>query len=75
MKKLENVQDTSKGSILVTLNLKALDTNIPKHEGIKAVRETLNNQATKSITARVIIKFLYIILTLNNIVFNGINYL
>ena len=75
IKKLENVKDTLKGSILVTLNLKALDTNIPKHEGIKAVRERLNNQATKSMTARVLIKFLCLILTLNNIVFNGINYL
>ena len=73
--KLENVKDTSKDSILVTLDVKALYTNIPNHEGIEAVKETLNNHAKKPIATRVIIKFLYLILTLNNFVFNGINYI
>ena len=45
--KLENVKDTSKDSILVTLDVKALYTNIPNYEGIEAVKETLNNQAKK----------------------------
>ena len=47
--KLENVKDTSKESILVTLDVKALYTNIPNHEGIEAVKETLNNKAKKPI--------------------------
>ena len=54
--------------------MKALYTNIPNHEGIEAVKKTLNNQAKKPIATRVIIKFLYLILTLNNFVFNDINY-
>ena len=37
--KLENVKDTSKDSILVTLDVKALYTNIPNHEGIEAVKK------------------------------------
>ena len=39
------------------------------------MKETLNNQASKSIVIRVIIKFLHLILTLNNFIFDGINYL
>ena len=55
------------------MNVKALYTNIPNHEGIEAVKETLNKQAKKPIAARVVIKFLYLTLTLNNFVFSGIN--
>ena len=56
------------------MDVKALYTNIPNHEVIEAVKETLNNQAKKPIATRVIIKLLYLILTLSNFVFNGINY-
>ena len=70
---MRNDKDTSKDSILVTLDVKALYTNIPNHKGIEAVKEALNNQAKKPTPTRVIIKILYFILTLNNFVFNGIN--
>ena len=73
--KFQNVKDTSKDSILVTLAVKALYTNIPNHEGIEAVKEILSNQAKKPIATRVIIEFLYLILTLNNFLLNDINYL
>ena len=73
--KLENVIDRSKVSILVTLGLKALYTNIPNHEGIEDVKETPNNQAKKPIATRVIINFLYLISIQNNFVISGINYL
>ena len=39
------------------------------------MKETLNNQVKKPIALQVIIKLLYLILTLNNFVFNGIIYL
>ena len=39
--------------ILVTLDVKRLCTNIPNHENIKAVKETLNNQAKKPISSQV----------------------
>ena len=42
------------------------------YEGIEA---TLNNQAKKPIATRALIKLLNLILTLNNFVFHGINYL
>ena len=62
MNKLENVKDISKDSILVTLDVKALYTNIPNHEDIEAVKETFNNQAKKPIATRIIINFLDLIL-------------
>ena len=71
--KFENVKDTLKDSILVKLNEEALYTNILSHEGIEAVKETLNNQTEKPIATWVIIKFLYIIWTLNSFVFNVIS--
>ena len=73
--KLENVKDRSKDSVLVTLDVKALYTNIPNHEDIEAVKETPNIQVKKPIATRVIIKFLYFVSIQNNFVFNGINYL
>ena len=57
------------------MDVKALYTNIPNHEGIEAMKETLNNQAKKPKATRVIIKFLYLILTLHNFAFNGITYI
>ena len=74
MNKPGNVKDTSKDSILVTLNVKVLYNNITNHEGIEVVKEALNNQAKKQIAVRVIIKFLYLMLTLNNFIFNGIKF-
>ena len=41
---------------------------------IEAVKEMLNNQTSKSIATRVDIKLLYLILTLNNFIFDGISY-
>ena len=73
--KHENVKDTSKDCILVTLDVKVLYSKIPNHEGIEAVKETLNNQAKKPIATRVITQSLYLILTLTNFVFNSSNYL
>ena len=74
MNKPGNVKDKSKDSILVTLNVKVLYNNITNHKGIEVVKEALNNQAKKQIAVRVIIKFLYLMLTLNNFIFNGINF-
>ena len=62
-------------TMLVALDVKTLYPNIPNHDGIEAVKEKLNNQVKKPIATRVVIKFAYLTLTLNNFVFNGINYL
>ena len=60
--------------ILVTLDVRSLYTNIPNVEGIQAVRDKLN-VASSRLPTRVITTFLFLILTLNNFIFNGINYL
>ena len=40
LKKLEKVKDIPQESLLVTLDIKSLYTNIPNNEGIKAVKES-----------------------------------
>ena len=62
----------NKDTILVTLDVKSLYTNIPNHEGIEAVKSTLNSTSQKPIAMEVTIKLMFLILTLNNFVFNGI---
>ena len=74
--KLETFEYNSKDSMLVILDVRALYTNILTHHvGIEAQKETNNNQTSESIATRVTIKFLYLILTLNIFILNGINYL
>ena len=61
-------------TILVTMDVKSLYTNIPNDEGVGAVRQFLS-RAGKSTLIPVITKFLWLILTLNNFIFNGKHYL
>ena len=73
--KLETCADSiDDKTILVTMDVKSLYTNIPNEEGIGAVREFLS-KAGKSLLIPVIVKFLWLILTLNNFIFNGKHYL
>ena len=60
-------------SILVTMDVRSLYTSIPHEEGLNAVRNTMNS--TNPSKSRIVTKFLFLILTLNNFIFNGINYL
>ena len=62
--------------ILITLDLKSLYINIPNHKRIEAVvRRALNSIYHKSNSAKVIIRFSFLILTLNNFAYNGIHYM
>ena len=56
------------------MDVRSLYTNIPNDEGIQAVREQLNASSSR-LPTRIITTFLTLILTLNNFIFNGINYL
>ena len=75
---LNKIKDASKNlpvnSILVTMDVKSLYTNIPNHEGIDAVRSLLT-QSDKQSQIPVITSFLWLILTLNNFTFNDKHFL
>ena len=75
LQKLDKVKNIPNDCLLVTLDVKSLYTNIPNNEGIKAVRDAYDNHANKIVATKVIITFLNLILTLNNLLFNSINYL
>ena len=73
--KLNDIRHIPKESFLVTLDVKSLYTNILNNEGIKAVREASDKHPSKSVSTKVIIIFLSLILTLNNFIFNFSHYL
>ena len=66
---MEKIPDNS---MLVTMDVRSLYTNIPNKEGIEAVETTLKR---KNIGTTIISTFLRLVLTLNNFVFNSQNYL
>ena len=73
--KIKEIEDqVSENDILVTMDVRSLDTNMHNDEGIQAVRESLNASSTRR-PKRTITTFLLLILKLNNFVFNGISFL
>ena len=64
-----------KESLLVTLDVKSLYTNILNNKCIKAVREAYDKHPSKSVSTKVITTFLSLILTLKNFIFNSFHYL
>ena len=75
LNKLNLVNDIPKDSILVTMDVKSLYTNIPNNQGIAAVKNAYDKYQNKTVTTKVITTFLALILTLNNFVFNCKHYL
>ena len=71
IKKIEAIDHVSDDSYLVSLDIRSLYTNIP-HKGTEAAKQKLK-KSNPSISIKVILTFLKLILTLNNFVFNGIN--
>ena len=71
--KMSQFQDKiNETDILVSMDVRSLYTNIPNDEGLIAVRDALNASTTR-LPTRIITTFLFLILTLNNFMFNGIN--
>ena len=62
-------------SFLVTMDVKALYTNIPNNKSIAAVKEKYDNYTKKSVATNVITTFLALTLKLNNFIFNSKFYL
>ena len=59
----------------MTLNVKTLYTNMLNNERIKAVREAYDKHPSKTVSTKVIIIFLSLILTSNDFIFNCSHYL
>ena len=73
--RINQTKDINKDTIFVMLDVKSLYTKIPNHEGVEAVKSTLNCLSQKPIATKVIIKFLFLILILKNCLFRGIHFL
>ena len=64
--RINEKKDINKDTILVSLDVKSLYTNIPNPERIEAVKCALNSVSQKAIATKVIITFLLIVITINN---------
>ena len=73
--RIDETKDINEDITFVTLDVKSLYTKVFNNDGIEAVKSELNSVSQKPNSTKVIIKFLFLILTLNNFVFNGIHYL
>ena len=77
LQKLKNIPEVPKDTILVTMDVRSLYTNVPNDEGVEAVKSYLQtrNRPGDGALSRIIATFLRLILTLNNFVFNDQNYI
>ena len=75
LRKIESTKKVSRNSILVTMDVSSLYTNIPHREGINAVAQTLERRQNPTVITRVIIKLLTLVLYLNNFCFNDAHYI
>ena len=75
IRKIEAIRDLPENTILVTMEVKSLFTNIPHTDGTNAVARALEKIRNESTPTRVIFKFLSLTLHINNFVFNRENYL
>ena len=76
LRKVNSIKEPlPKDAILVTMDVSALFTSIPHRDGLNAVAHALESRTSPSIPTRVILKFLHMILYLNNFIFNDTHYL
>ena len=73
--KLRSVDKIPPGSLLLTLDVRSLYTNIPHKEGIDACRNILNTRAVQDPPIEDIINLMKLILRKNNFSFNEDHYL
>ena len=73
--KIKDIGPLPSNSYLFTMDVSSLYTNIPHNEGLHALREKLDLRQNKSVSTKVLVTLMTLILTLNNFIFNGINYL
>ena len=75
LRRIEANNKVNPNAILVTMDVSALFTSIPHREGINAAAHYLETRENPTIITRVILKFLTLILFLNNFSFNDEHYL
>ncbi|XP_072050367.1 uncharacterized protein [Amphiura filiformis] len=75
LNKLDSLKDIPNDSILVSLDVKGLYTNIPHDDGITACKEALDNRTNKTPSTDDLINLLELTLKSNNFVFNDEHYL
>ena len=55
--KLNRIEEVPEDSLLVSLDVKSLYTNIPNNEGIKAVKEAYDRLSSKTVSTKVLANF------------------
>ena len=78
LKHIDNINKTNiikSDTLLVTLDVSSLYTNIPHQDGTEACRHFLDTRKDQTPSTSFLCNLITLILTLNNFVFNGLNYL
>ena len=75
LNKLQTLNNIPKDTLLVTLDVSSLYTNIPHQEGIEACREALNSRTTKQPPTEDLAELIKQILTKNNFEFGDSHFL
>ena len=75
LKKLQLITDLPSETLLVTLDVKSLYTNVPHSEGIEACRAALNTRQVLQPPTEGLIHLIELILTKNSFIFEGEYYL
>ena len=73
--KIKDIRPLPSNSHLVTKDVSSIYTNIPHNEGLHTLRGKLDLRQNKSVSIKVLVTLMTLTLTLNNFIFNGINYL
>ena len=75
LKKSEGLGNLPSGTILVTLDVKALYTNIPHDEGVEACRAMLNTREVQQPPTDDLVHLIKLVLSKNNFTFDDEHYL
>ena len=75
LRKLDEAGPVSQETLLVSLDVTALYTNIPHQDGIQACEEAWDRRHVKDPPTKTLVELLTIILKCNNFEFNGRHYL
>ena len=73
--KINQIEEIPEDSVLVPLDVKSLCTNISNNDGIKTIEGADDKHPNKFVSTKIITTFLSSILTLNNFLFNSVNYI